>query len=162
MPHLFHCTAGKDRTGFAAAILLLTLGVSEQQVIDDFLLSNTFLADQIDKNLQKIASRSKTPLNETALRQVLGVTSSSLEGAFAAMRSSYGSIENFIEQGLGIEQKTREKLKETFLEDFTTMSTRLTSREIHTDFCQRQRRGNIERCPRDPRSEPLVCRRYFH
>jgi protein-tyrosine phosphatase len=134
VPHLFHCTAGKDRTGFAAAILLLTLGVSEQQVIEDFLLSNTFLADQIDKNLQKIASSSKTPVNETALRQVLGVTSSSLEGAFATMHSSYCSIENFIEQGLGIEQKTREKLKETFLEDFTTMSNRLTSREIIQTF----------------------------
>jgi len=134
VPHLFHCTAGKDRTGFAAAILLLTLGVSEQQVIDDFLLSNAFLADQIDKNLKTIASRSKTPLNETALRQVLGVTSSSLEGAFAAMRSSFGSIDNFIEQGLGIEQKTREKLKEIFLADLTTVSTRLTSREILETF----------------------------
>jgi len=73
-------------------------------------------------------------VNETALRQVLGVTSSSLEGAFATMHSSYCSIENFIEQGLGIEQKTREKLKETFLEDFTTMSNRLTSREIIQTF----------------------------
>lgn len=134
VPHLFHCTAGKDRTGFAAAILLLTLGVSEQQVIDDFLLSNAFLADQIDKNLKTIASRSKTPLNETDLRQVLGVTSSSLEGAFAAMRNSFGSIDNFIEQGLGVEQKTREKLKEIFLADLTTVSTRLTSREILETF----------------------------
>lgn len=134
VPHLFHCTAGKDRTGFAAAILLLTLGVSEQQVIDDFLLSNTFLADQIDENLQTIASHSKTTIDEPALRQVLGVSSSSLEGAFAVMRSSYGSIDKFIEQGLGIDQKTREKLKKLLLVDLTASSARLTSSEILETF----------------------------
>ena len=41
-PLLFHCTAGKDRTGFAAAITLRLLGVPEETILEDYLLSNDY------------------------------------------------------------------------------------------------------------------------
>jgi len=115
LPHLFHCTAGKDRTGFAAAMLLLTLGVPRDQVMADFLLSNEYLRAKIDDSIEKIAAVSEAEIDADVLRQVLGVSPRSLEGAFEAMEAKYGSIDNFIEQGLGIDAATRARLHDLLL-----------------------------------------------
>ncbi len=116
LPHLFHCTAGKDRTGFAAAIVLLTLGVPRDDVMQDFLLSNEYLAAKIEENVQKIQAHSAVEVDAEVLRQVLGVSPHSLEGAIQAMEAKYGSIDGYIEQGLGIDAATRVKLQTLLLE----------------------------------------------
>ena len=116
LPQLFHCTAGKDRTGFAAAMVLLTLGVPRDQVMQDFLLSNEYLAEKIATNVEKIQAHSATDVDAEVLRQVLGVTPTSLEGAFEAMEARYGSIDAYIEQGLGIDNTTRLELQALLLE----------------------------------------------
>lgn len=116
LPHLFHCTAGKDRTGFAAAMLLLTLGVPKETVMQDFMLSNQYLEEKIESNVVKIKASSKTDVDAKVLRQVIGVSPESLTGAFAAMETKYGSIDAYIEQGLGIDRTTREKLRSLLLE----------------------------------------------
>ncbi|NCF16700.1 MAG: protein-tyrosine-phosphatase [Haliea sp.] len=116
LPQLFHCTAGKDRTGFAAALVLLTLGVSKEDVMRDFLLSNEYLAPKIERYVAEIQSRSTADMDGDLLRQVLGVTPHSLDGAFRAMEANYGSIDNYIEQGLGIDPATRDRLRTLLLE----------------------------------------------
>jgi len=116
LPHLFHCTAGKDRTGFAAALVLLTLGVPEEQVMTDFLLSNEYLEAKIKADIETIRAHSESEIDEDVLRQVLGVTPRSLAGAIEAMESSYGTIDDFIEQGLGIDAATRARLQDLLLE----------------------------------------------
>ena len=116
LPHLFHCTAGKDRTGFAAALILLTLGVSKDEVMEDFLLTNQVLASHIEATVNKIQAHSAEPVDPDVLRQVIGVTPNSLEGAFEAMEAQYGSIQLYIEQGLGIDKQTQSKLRELLLE----------------------------------------------
>ena len=116
LPHLFHCTAGKDRTGFAAAMVLLTLGVPQDQVMQDFLLSNEYLGATIEDGIEKINATSPTDIDPDVLRQVLGVSPQSLEGAIETMQKEYGSINNFIEQGLGIDPVTRAELQDLLLE----------------------------------------------
>ena len=116
LPHLFHCTAGKDRTGFAAALILLTLGVSKDEVMEDFLLTNQVLASHIEATVNKIQSHSAEPVDPDVLRQVIGVTPNSLESAFDAMEAQYGSIQLYIEQGLGIDKQTQAKLRDLLLE----------------------------------------------
>lgn len=116
LPHLFHCTAGKDRTGFAAALVLLTLGVSKEQVMEDYLLSNEYLAQRIDEGIRNIQANSESDTDADVLRQVLGVSPASLEGAIKAMEAQYGSIDGFIEQGLGIDPVTRARLQGLLLE----------------------------------------------
>jgi protein-tyrosine phosphatase len=116
LPQLFHCTAGKDRTGFAAAIVLLTLGVPREDVMQDFLLSNEYLAAKIEENVHKIQAISANQINVDVLRQVLGVSPQSLVGAIQAMEAKYGSIDGFIEHGLGIDAATRMKLQTLLLE----------------------------------------------
>ena len=116
LPHLFHCTAGKDRTGFAAAIVLLTLGVPTDQVMEDFLLSNEYRRAGIEESIEKIQTHSEHEVDAEVLRQVLGVSPRSLEGAIKAMEEKYGSIDGFIEHGLGIDAATRAKLQALLLE----------------------------------------------
>lgn len=116
LPHLFHCTAGKDRTGFAAALVLLTLGVPREQVVEDFLLSNEYLGAKIETDIETIRAHSELEVDEDVLRQVLGVNPRSLEQAIAAMESKYGSVNAFIEHGLGIDASTRERLRALLLE----------------------------------------------
>lgn len=50
IPLMFHCSAGKDRTGMAAALVLSSLGVDEETILDDYLLSNFYLADKRQKS----------------------------------------------------------------------------------------------------------------
>ena len=53
-PTLFHCTAGKDRAGFASAMVLSILGVPREKVIEDYLLTNTYVKDHVDSEMLEI------------------------------------------------------------------------------------------------------------
>lgn len=116
LPQLFHCTAGKDRTGTGAALLLLTLGVPKEQVIEDFLLSNHYLSARIDQSAQAIQALSEETLDENHLRSLVGVSPNTLPMAFKEMEEKYGSIDNYIETGLRIDPLTRRKLQSLLLE----------------------------------------------
>ncbi|MEU8898154.1 tyrosine-protein phosphatase [Nocardia sp. NPDC048505] len=80
---LFHCTAGKDRTGWTAAVLLTILGVDRETVTQDYLLSNVYRG-----------AREGDGLN--------GVQQAWLDGAFDQVRQSYGSFDNYVRDGLGL------------------------------------------------------------
>ena len=116
LPQMFHCTAGKDRTGYAAALVLLALGVSREDVMRDFLLSNDYLQPRIEGGLAHFAANSEANIDPQLLRQVLGVTPTSLTGAFDAMEARYGSIDAYIEDGLGVDADTRLRLQSLLLE----------------------------------------------
>lgn len=80
---LFHCTAGKDRTGWTSAVLLTILGVDRATVNYDYLLSNYFRNAQADD-----------PMN--------GVVQGALDAAFDQANLSYGSFDNYVRDGLGL------------------------------------------------------------
>ncbi|MGW0634969.1 tyrosine-protein phosphatase [Nocardia salmonicida] len=75
---LYHCTFGKDRTGWMTAVLLTILGVDRGSVYQDFLLSNTRLSDSDS------------------------VTQSELDTSFNLATSTYGSFDNYVRKGLGL------------------------------------------------------------
>lgn len=87
---LFHCSAGKDRTGVSNAILLTILGVPRETVIQDFLLSNTY-------------------------RGPGSVQREWLEGWFASVNSAWGSFNNYVKYGLQLNDATVAQLKAKFL-----------------------------------------------
>ncbi len=117
-PALFHCAAGKDRTGFAAAILLRMLGVLQKVVMEDYLLSNQYYlsAHKWDPApLQLIKGKRFAGI----VKGFLGVRSSHLATAFEALEHKYGSIENYVHVGLGLAEKDLAYLKLLFLEELT-------------------------------------------
>ena len=114
---LFHCVAGKDRTGFAGAILLKILGVSQEDIMTDYLKTET-LRQQANSNF--IAYYRRRGLffkkQQEALAVIMGVMPEYLLTAFETIDSTYGSFDGYLAQGLGITQPVVNRLRELYLE----------------------------------------------
>ena len=117
LPMAFHCTAGKDRTGFGAAIVLLALGVPKETVMADYLATNTYTAEQIEKTVSIVKWASLFQADAEALRPILGVEERFLNEAFLAIDEHYGSVDNYLTEGLGLTPDKRQQLRDLLLED---------------------------------------------
>jgi protein-tyrosine phosphatase len=106
-PTVFHCTAGKDRTGFAAALILRSLGVSAEDVMRDYLLTNERL---------KPEPGSRNGLATEVLSVLWRVQPEFLDAAFEAVDVDYGGLEAYFREGLGLRESQRERLNELYLE----------------------------------------------
>lgn len=98
-PTLFHCTTGKDRTGWAAASLLLALGADESTVMADYLQTNDDILPMIEPML---AQAEAAGIDPDILRPVLTVRESFLGAALSTMRDEFGTIESYLADGLGL------------------------------------------------------------
>ncbi|WP_159009294.1 tyrosine-protein phosphatase [Bradyrhizobium sp. S69] len=106
-PLVIHCTAGKDRTGFACALVLHALGVAEHLIAEDYLLTNRYYR-------RDPSAGSDLPDD---VKQVLGsVDASFLAAAFDAIRADYGDLERYLVDGLGLGAGERARLQARYLE----------------------------------------------
>jgi protein-tyrosine phosphatase len=112
VPALFHCSAGKDRAGWAASIVLLALGVDEGEVVEQYLLSNRAAEEILDRTRRS----SDRELWSELLRPVIEVRRSYVEASFEAVHTEWGGIEGYLREGLGIADAQREQLRENLLE----------------------------------------------
>lgn len=106
-PLVFHCTAGKDRTGFAAALLLTLLGVPWDDVMADYLRTNDLWIGHIGRYPE---------LDIDTRAAIIEARTPYLEAAFAVVRDDFGSPEAFAEKALGLDAAARERLKADLLE----------------------------------------------
>lgn len=102
LPTLVHCTGGKDRAGMASALILLTLGVPEDVVFDDFLLTNHYTARRIEQILWFIRFASFFRTDPDEVRPILGVEHAYLEAGFDEIRKRHGSFDAFRRDALGV------------------------------------------------------------
>ena len=114
-PVLFHCTAGKDRTGFAAASLLRILGVSQEVILEDYLLTNHYLLSAYKWNLM-VAGLVKGRHFANYIRGFLQAHPDYLTAAFKAAEQAHGSFEDYVRAGLGLNDKDVNRLKDMYLE----------------------------------------------
>jgi protein-tyrosine phosphatase len=105
---LFHCTAGKDRTGWAAASLLMLLGASESTIQADYLQTNEDLLPTIEPLLQSAAAKGVDP---ELLRQAFSVRIDYLDAALEQLESEFGTVENYFTSGLGLDAATIDTLR---------------------------------------------------
>ena len=115
-PMVFHCTAGKDRTGFAAALILSALGVPKDRVIEDYLRTTTYTADAVQQQLRTIRWASAFRVDTEKLRPLLIAERRYIEAAFDAIDSRYGSVARYLRDGLGIGDDVLARLKDRLLE----------------------------------------------
>jgi len=106
-PTVFHCTAGKDRTGFAAALVLRSLGASDEDVMRDYLLTNERLRPP------EVSRHAMAPEVVSVLSRV---QPEFLHAAFEAVDQGYGGLEAYFREGLGLREAERERLRELYLE----------------------------------------------
>ncbi|MEV4615121.1 tyrosine-protein phosphatase [Kitasatospora sp. NPDC049258] len=113
-PLIFHCSAGKDRTGWAAALVLTALGVDRETVFDDYLLTNERSAALIEQIVDSFGTRGL--MKEPALLlPVFRAERAYLETAFAEVAAGWPSFEKFWQDGLGLDDEVLEGLRTNLL-----------------------------------------------
>jgi protein-tyrosine phosphatase len=108
--HLFHCTAGKDRTGWAAALLLHVAGVDEETILADYLLTNEFSSGTREKYLGLVAEHLGADKVEVYER-VMVADADYLDSAYAAAAAAYGDLDGYLRAGLGLADATLGRLR---------------------------------------------------
>jgi protein-tyrosine phosphatase len=113
--HLFHCTAGKDRTGWAAALLLHVAGVDDETILADYLLTNEFSSATRDKYLGLVAEHLGADKVEVYER-VMVADADYLRTAYDAAAAAYGGVDGYLHEGLGLSAETLQRLREKIRE----------------------------------------------
>src|SRR5690606_23703760 len=113
-PVLIHCAAGKDRTGVLAALTHRLIGVAEDDLMEDYLLTNA--AARVDERLPQLTEQiarltGRTPQPD-GVRCFLGVDADYLREAFAEIERRCGSVETYFEQALQLDATIRAKVAE--------------------------------------------------
>lgn len=113
---VFHCTAGKDRTGVAAFLILSALGVSEKQIVEDYLYTNLFFDNYSSETINDaLESESQTEIAQR-LNSKTAVIAETIEVLPKACQVVSGSVEKFLEEKLGMTKAKIERLQELYLE----------------------------------------------
>jgi protein-tyrosine phosphatase len=112
---LVHCAAGKDRTGFAAAIILLALGVPRETVMRDYLLTAQFFHPQDE--LQRIRGKyGMEHMKSEDVLPMLEVHEDYLATALAAIDREYGGVDVYLREALGVAEPEVAELRSRYLE----------------------------------------------
>ena len=109
-PVLFHCTAGKDRTGWAAAMLLHLAGVDDATILEDYLLTNTFSSATREKYLGLVRQHlgdDKVDVYE----RVMVADQIYLQTAYDTVTAEYGDRLGYLRDGLGLDEQTLGRLR---------------------------------------------------
>jgi protein-tyrosine phosphatase len=103
---LFHCTAGKDRTGWLAALLLTALGADRETVFEDYLLTNRRSADGRGAvpRAKLLATLRGIVGERQPMEPLVEARAEYLQAAFDEAEARYGTIETFLREGLGVDQ----------------------------------------------------------
>lgn len=105
-PLVIHCTAGKDRTGFACALVLGAAGVPQETIVEDYLLTNTYYRRD---------TTNITTLPPEVVAGLQTVDATFLAAAFDAVRADYGDLETYFSEGLGLGPRERAELDRLYL-----------------------------------------------
>jgi protein-tyrosine phosphatase len=111
LPTVFHCTAGKDRTGWAQAVLLALLGVPRETIVQDYELTDRYLSDAALEQIR----RSMPDADPAAWRVILAANPTYLDAAFTEVSRRYGSFDAYLHDGLGLDARTVQAIRHNFL-----------------------------------------------
>jgi protein-tyrosine phosphatase len=111
-PILFHCTAGKDRTGIAAALILYALGVDEETIFNDYEATNYYRRNE---NAKAIAQMTKYyGLDEKTAAGMMSAKKEYIQSTFTTIKSQYGTIDSYLEKVMGLNDKKIKQLRRIY------------------------------------------------
>lgn len=116
-PGLVNCMAGKDRTGIAVAMLHAALGVHRDDIMADYLLTNS--AGDVEARIAAGAETIRVitgQLDDEVLRVLMGVEAEYLDTAWSAIAARHGSVDAYLEGVLDLDPAKRERLQAALLE----------------------------------------------
>jgi protein-tyrosine phosphatase len=112
-PLVFHCTGGKDRTGVAAALILLALDVPEETVIGDHGLSNLYIAAVLESIYDRIRTMG---VNPDSISAYFTAPQKAIISVLEHLKKTYGSAANYLVSKAGVDEKLLIRLKDDLLE----------------------------------------------
>ena len=115
-PFVLHCTAGKDRAGFGSAMILTVLGVPREKIIEDYLLTNTYVSDHVDRKLLETELKTFFRADSDNLRKINFVEERYIQAAFDTIDSHWGGMDQYISEGLNLTEEDINKIKDYYLE----------------------------------------------
>jgi protein-tyrosine phosphatase len=113
-PQLIHSSAGKDRAGWATALLLSIANVPFDLIMQDYLLSNTYLASTMAARIE-MRRQQGGDLAANIEKPLASVQSSYLQASFDQVQASYGTMSGYLTRGLGLAQSTVDMLRDRLL-----------------------------------------------
>ena len=114
LPALFHCAAGKDRTGIAAALLLDVLGVDEETILDDYELTNVYRSNKRIEVLRPAIEAAGVDVEK--VRPFLSARRPVMEATLRHLRDDHGGIEAYLLGPAGMDPVTLDRLRDLLLE----------------------------------------------
>lgn len=115
VPALMHCAAGKDRAGLSIAVTLLALGVEREAIVADYLESNAKHRRYKVRRTSTTADAYSPEVMEL-LSPLFEARAEYLTAAFETIEETWGSVETYLEEGLGLTPEIRERLRERLLD----------------------------------------------
>lgn len=113
---IFHCSAGKDRTGFGAALILRILGVSSEDIYQDYLLTNTQRVSENQQILSQVEETKQLSNEQIAqIKQMLEVKKTYLETAFSTIDKEYGDFKTYVNDVLNFSDEKIKQLRKLYL-----------------------------------------------
>ena len=112
---LFHCTAGKDRTGIGAALVLSALGVDRRTILKDYAATDTYWQAGREQSLQRMAQAGMSAEAVNAVRPMMAANPAYLAGTFAAIDKQYGSVDKYLATEMGLTPKKLASLRAKYL-----------------------------------------------
>lgn len=123
---LWHCAAGKDRTGFAAALLEFNFGVPKEDILDDYVLTSRYVNPGIRELAGGLGQQMKeyygdryeetVRMVEGSVKALVDARAAYLEASWEKAEEMYGSFSSFITEGLAFSQADQEEMRRLFLE----------------------------------------------
>lgn len=114
---IFHCTAGKDRTGFGAMLVLSALGVPFSTIKKDYLLTNITTKDFVDSMVEHARQNGRNENVLQSIRDIQSVRPEYLDHAIKVLNDEYGGINNYLRDVMKLSSADIMKLREIYLED---------------------------------------------
>jgi protein-tyrosine phosphatase len=116
-PVLIHCAAGKDRTGVLAALTHHLVGVHQDDIVEDYLLTNNAerIAARAPMVAELIAAETGRTPTDAAIRAAIGVEAHYLDEAFRAITAEHGGVDAYLEQVLAVGPALRQRLEARLL-----------------------------------------------
>ncbi len=116
LPLVFNCTAGKDRTGVAAALVLSALGVARETILEDYMMTEQFFEQSCDLMQDTAGAGLFSKVNRTVWEPLMRVHPDYLNAMFDQLHESHGSVERYLQEQLGIDQLQIERLRTHLLD----------------------------------------------
>lgn len=111
---LFHCTAGKDRTGIAAALFLYSLGVPYKTIVADYTATNYYRKDENVKAINGMVQYAH--MSPETAKSMMSAKKEYLDATFAAIRKQYGSVDIFLRDQIGLNKQQINILRDKYLQ----------------------------------------------